>query len=182
MQKSLMPPKQVKSADDFQTPAIALKPLLPYLKREWIILECAEGKGNLTKALRKWGFNVIGTDILTGTDFLTDKIDRFDCIVTNPPYSKKEEFITRCYTLGKPFALLMPLTTLEGQKRQALFKKYGLQLILLNRRINFEKIGNVSGSWFATCWITWKLNLPRDITFATIPFSSKDRNILENFS
>lgn len=178
MQKTLMPPKSVKSADDFQTPPTALTPLLPYLKKEWLILECAEGKGNLTKALREKGFNVIGTDILTGTDFLIDKIDKFDCIITNPPYSKKEEFITRCYTLGKPFALLMPLTALEGQKRQALYKKYGLQIILLNRRINFETpSGNGSGSWFATSWFTWGLNLPKDIVYSSIPTLSKDKNM-----
>ena len=39
---------------------------------------------------------------------------QFDCIITNPPFSLKQEFLQRCYELGKPFALLLPLTTFES--------------------------------------------------------------------
>ena len=179
MENSQMPPKKQGSPDDFQTPAEALEVLLPYLKKEWIIWECAEGKGNLTRELKEKGFGVIGSDILNGVDFLFDSdgiAQQSSCIITNPPYSKKEEFIERCYQLGKPFALLMPLTALEGQKRQAYYQKYGMQLILLNRRINFETpSGNGGGSWFATAWFTFGLNLPKDIMFAQLPPRLKRR-------
>ena len=50
-------------SDDFQTPPEALKPLLPYLKKEWIIWECAAGKRYLVKSLMENDFNVIDTDI-----------------------------------------------------------------------------------------------------------------------
>ena len=166
---------QTKSADDFQTPVSALKPLIPYLKKEWTIWECASGKGNLSKALGDNGFKHISTDIIykdedyppfTNVNFLTEKttID-FDCIVTNPPYSKKGEFIRRCYELGKPFALLMPLTILETKKRQDMFRQNGIEILLLEKRINFETpSGKGSGSWFATAWFCWKL-LPKQIVF-----------------
>jgi len=162
-----MPPLSKKYSDDFQTPPYAIKPLLPYLKKEWIIWEPACGKGNLVKALEMHGFKVIGTDILQGYDFLKWKPEKFDCIVTNPPYSKRYEFIERAYELGKPWAMLMPLTTLEG-KRQRLFEKYGIQLLLLNKRINFETPnGKGSGAWFPVAWFCWKL-LPKDIVFGKL--------------
>jgi len=121
--------------DNFQTPKIALDFLLPYLKREWIIWECAWGKGNLFNFLKSEGFDVIGSD--KDFDFL-NSYKECDCIVTNPPYSIKDKFLARCYELEKPFALLMPLTALEGKKRGKLYKKYGIQLLIPNKRINFE--------------------------------------------
>jgi hypothetical protein len=165
----MQPPMKQGNSDDFQTPPIALNPLLPYLKKEWLIWECAEGRGNLTKALKQKGFNVIGTDILQGYDFLNWFPEKFDCIITNPPYSLKQKFIERCYKLNKPFALLLPLTALETLKRQSLFKKWGLELILFDKRINFETpSGKGSGSWFASAWFTNWLNIGRQLTFVKL--------------
>jgi len=60
----------------------------------------------------------------------------------------------------------LPLTALESEKRQKLFREYGLQLIIPNKRINFETPSKKgSGSWFATAWFTWGLNLPKDLMF-----------------
>ena len=134
----MKPPMKQGASDDFQTPPEALYPLLPYLKKDWTIWECACGKGNLSDFLKEQGYNVIATDILTGHDFLKWKPEKFDCIVTNPPYSLKQQFLERCYELKKPFALLLPLTTFETAKRQRLFKKYGVQVIFFDKRINFE--------------------------------------------
>jgi len=161
------PPLSRKYSDDFQTPPVALKPLIPFLKKDWIIWEPAEGRGNLTKALRELGFKVIGTDIKSGHDFLKWQPEKFDCIVTNPPYTLRYEFIKRCYELGKPWAMLMTLTTLEG-RRQELFEKYGIELLLLNKRVNFETpSGKGSGAWFPVAWFCWKL-LPKQIVFGKL--------------
>lgn len=168
MRSKKQPPMSKVSADDFQTPTEALNPLILYLKDKRTIWECASGKGNLSSELRKNGFFVIGTDILNGHDFLEWEPDDFDCIVTNPPYSLKEEFIKRCYELGRPFALLLPLTALESEKRQK-FWRQGLQLIIPNKRFNFETpSGNGSGSWFASAWFTHGLDLPNDINFVDL--------------
>lgn len=92
--------------------------------------------------------------------------EHFDCVITNPPYAKKQQFLERAYELGRPFALLLPLTTLETGKRQNLFKKHGVQIILFPKRINFQTpSGGGSGSWFATMWVTWQLNLPEQLNF-----------------
>ena len=125
MRSKKQPPMKQGSSDDFQTPKEALLPLIPFLKKEWTIWECAEGKGNLIKGFKEFGFNVVGSDILSGTDFLKFNLTKPkpDCIITNPPFSLKQEFLQRCYELKKPFALLLPLTTFETVKRQNLFKK-----------------------------------------------------------
>lgn len=171
----MKPPLKAGNADDFQTPKEALYPLIPYLKKDWIIWECACGKGNLVKGLEEFGFETVGTDIEyynDGTiafDFLTSKPVTWDCIITNPPYSIKEKFLERCYELKTPFALLLPLTTFESKKRQSLFKKYGVQVIFFDKRINFETpSGNGSGAWFATAWFTNWLNLPKDLNFVRL--------------
>jgi len=152
--------------DNFQTPKEAIDVLIPFLKKNWIIWECAWGKGNLFRFLNEKGFDVIGSD--RELDFLTNQKE-CDCIITNPPYSIKDKFLERCYNLKKPFALLMPLTALEGKKRGSLYRKHGIQLIIPNKRINFETpSGKGSSSWFQTAWFCWNLNLPKDMMFVDL--------------
>lgn len=165
----MKPPLHGFASDDFQTPPEALIPLLPYLHENWLIWECAEGKGYLSRELRVNGYSVIGSDILTGQDFLLWMPEHFDCIVTNPPYSLKHKFLIRCYQLGKPFALLLPLTTLETRTRQQLFKQYGVEIILFDKRINFYvPSGKESKSWFATAWFTWGLGIGEQLNFISL--------------
>ena len=159
--------------DEIYTPNYALDPLIPFIKRNWIIWECAWGQGALATHLKERGFNVVGHK---EDNFLGELVfNEFDCIITNPPYSKKDKFIERCFEIGKPFALLMPLTALEGIKRGSLFKKYGLQLIVPNRRINFITPNGGKSSWFATAWFCFGLNLPKDLMFVELNNKFKSR-------
>lgn len=155
-------------SDEFGTPKIAINCLLPYLKEFKLVWECAWGKGSLAKHLEEEGFEVIGNK---SEDFLKTKVDmeNYDIIVTNPPYSIKDKFLEHCFKGGRPFALLMPLTALEGKKRGALYRKYGIQLIIPNKRINFiTPSGKGSGAWFQVIWFCYKLNLPKDLNFVDL--------------
>ncbi len=155
-------------SDQFQTPPEALNVLIPFLrlnkfKRIW---ECAWGKGNLARDLRRNGFDVKGN---SKWNFLERADMDYDCIVTNPPYSIKDKFLEKCYKLNLPFALLMPLTALEGKKRGGFYRKHGIQLIIPNKRINFiTPSGKGSGAWFQVAWYCWKLNLPKDLMFVEL--------------
>lgn len=162
--------------DNFQTPASALDPLWEHIPDmsargdAYTVWEPACGKGNLVKAIRGRGLNCITTDIERGQDFLTwDPSawnERWDAIITNPPYSIKDAWLARCYELGKPFALLLPLTALEGQKRQALYRRHGLQVILMPKRVNFQTPNDRgSSAWFATGWFCGFMGLPSDLLF-----------------
>lgn len=151
-----------------QTPPKAIDILAPYINPGWLIWECACGKGNLVKRLEELDFTVVGSD--AEIDFIYDKpLPGVDCIITNPPYNVKDKFIYRCYELGKPFALLLPLTALESERRQSLYRRHGIELLIPNKRFNFETpSGQGSGSWFATAWFTWGLDLPDQLTFVEI--------------
>jgi len=154
--------------DEIYTPSYALNPLLPYLKKEQMIWDCAFGSGKLAEHFNKFGFNVVGN---VNYDFLredSDKIANFDIIITNPPYSLKDKFLKRAFEIGKPFAYLLPLTALEGIKRGELYNKYGIQLIIPNRRINFIMPNKQGGSWFQVAWFCYKMNLPKDLMFVEL--------------
>jgi len=153
--------------DELYTPEEAIMPLLPYLPKGKVYWEPTDfGGSNITKVLKGNGYQVISTHINQGFDFLKDEPDfEFDVIITNPPYSLKDEFLERAYELGKPFAFLLPITTLEGKRRGELFRKYGIQVLVLDKRINF--MNSKKNVWFNTSWFCWKL-LPRDLMFAQV--------------
>ena len=180
----MQPPMKQGNSNDFQTPPEALEPLMQFLKKDWTIWECACGKGNLVNELERLEFKVFGSDLITETpnqlDFLTQEPpSEYDCIITNPPFSLKKEFLERVYQLKKPFAFLLPLTTFETASRQDLFKKFGVEVIMFDKRINFETPnGKGSGSWFATMWVTWKLNLPNQINFVKLSRGNENLKLL----
>lgn len=159
MKQALINYIKKEKKDDIFTPEYAVIPLLKYLPSNNItIWECCDpGNSNITKILKEKGYKVISTDIKTGFDFLKDKPTfEFDMIVTNPPYSLKNVFLKKCYEYGKPFALLLPLTTLEGIERGKMFKKNGINVIVLNKRINF--VNQKKNNWFNTSWFIWEPN------------------------
>jgi len=169
----MKPPSRNGSPDDFQTPPEALQPLLPYIDTGWVVWECASGECLLSCELMRLGYEVVSSDTLysPNQDFLSWQPDKWDCIVTNPPFSLKQQFLERSYSLGKPFALLLPLTTFETGKRQRLFRNNGVEVIFFDRRINFvtpNKV-NKSSAWFATAWFTWGLGIGQPLTFVELP-------------
>lgn len=146
--------------DRCYTPSYALDPLLSKLKKDWTIWEPANGQGHISRVLAAHGFNVVMSEIRDGQNFFTYQPEYFDCIVTNPPYSIKAEWLARCYQLGKPFALLIPVETVGAQGCQKLMERYGAEFNWLNRRVNFimPNIGaNGSAAQFPVFWLTWKI-------------------------
>lgn len=162
-----------KGMDACQTPAYAIDPILPYLRQFDYLWEPAAGEKYLVEAMYDASFKteqIIISDILTGDNFFDFEPDRWDCIFTNPPFSIKFKWLNRCYELGKPFALLMPVETLGTQTAQHLFRDYGMELILLDKRIDFKMPvkGWEGSAQFPTAWYTWGLGIGSDITYATI--------------
>lgn len=151
MKQAMINYMQNEKNDELYTPNEAIYPILKYLDKDKIYWECTDfGDSNITKVLVENGFKVIATR-KEKFDFLKDDpLFKFDVIITNPPYSIKDKFIKRCYELNKPFLLLLPLTALEGKERNKLYKEKGIELIVLNKRINFMK--NKNNVWFNTSW------------------------------
>lgn len=152
--------------DELYTPENAVVPLLKYLSQNSIIWECAEKEtedGNITKVLRENRFKVITTSIHNGYDFLNCELpEGINCIITNPPFSLKNEFLKRCYEIGLPFTLLLPIQALDTKQRFELFIKYGIDLIIFDKRVNY--IGSNGSPPFASAWFTNKI-LPQKLIF-----------------
>jgi len=151
--------------DDCQTPGYALDPVHKWLLKDSkniTIWECASGDGLIVNNLRERGFyNIIHTDIKTGFDFLTEEPDfDFGCIITNPPYSLKFDWIERCYELNKPWALLLPVETIGAAKAQKSFSSCVLDIgiIYMSKRVNFKmpnKGYDGGGAQFPVAWYVW---------------------------
>ncbi len=152
--------KTTAARDDYKTPEEIIYPILNFIDKDNIIWECTSVKdGNIAKILKLNGFKVVETHIDEGFNFLTDKPDfNFDIIITNPPFSLKTEFIARCYKIGKPFMLLLPVTAIEGTARQKLYAQYGINLLLFNRRVNYIRKEAKTGSWFGSAWFCWNID------------------------
>lgn len=160
--------------DRCYTPPYALDPLLPYLDPNLVVWEPAAGDGRLAATMRLCGFHVMESEIQRDPKqnfFHYQPAVCWDIQITNPPYSIKDQWIKRSYGLGRPFALLMPLETLGGEKYNSWFERYGMELIIVNPRINFymPNAGYTGGgAQFPTAWFTWGLEIGRDITYAKI--------------
>ena len=170
MKKALINYIKKEKFDDIYTPSYAIKPLLKYIPRNITVWECCDfGKSEITRLLKEHGCEVISTDKEENFfEYIPDK--HFDMIITNPPYSLKDEFIKKCYEWGKPFALLLPITSLEGKFRGSLFRKYGIEVMVFDGRVQFmenmvENYGKKkSGNWFNTSWFYWNV-LPKQLIF-----------------
>jgi hypothetical protein len=148
-----------KGYDACQSPPYAIDPLAPYLRSSWKIWEPARGDGYLIDGLKYHGLtNIIESEILNGQNFFSYEPKSWDCQVTNPPYSIKYKWLKRSYELGKPFALLLPVETLGAATAQKMFREYSIEVILLNKRINFKmpnKGWDGGGAQFPVAWFTW---------------------------
>lgn len=160
--------------DECYTPENALYPLLQFIRKEQLIWDCAFGTGRLAHHFNTLGFNVVGLMDLDFFNKESDSVFKFDIIITNPPYSLKDKFLERAFEIDKPFAFLLPLTTLEGIKRSKMFRDKEIQMIIPNRRINFEIPSGKKSSWFATAWFCYKMNLPKQLNFVELEDSPKN--------
>ena len=157
--------------DACQTPAYAVDPLLPYIPERWLIWEPASGEDMMVEAFYDAGRKVVSSDIITGKNFFKWQPKKWNCQITNPPYSIKYDWLERSYALGKPFALLLPVETLGAKTAQLMFDKHGIEIILLDKRVNFKmpnKGWDGSGAQFPVAWFTWKFKLGAQIVFAQI--------------
>ena len=149
-------------SDECYTPREAIKPLLPYLKKGVRYYDCTSGvSGNIVETLR-------GSGLLCGyshgRDFLTDTYGSYDAVITNPPYSSKDKFIAKCYSIGKPFALLLPVSSIQGVVRNKLFRENGLELLILDRCVDFTGKGSPH---FGVAWFCHNI-LPKELCYGIV--------------
>lgn len=150
------PNKKRNAMDFYPTPrevtvALLEQIALPFGTKIW---EPACGQNNMVDVIREYGYDVIGTDIQWGVDFLTANLPedvRF--IMTNPPFSIADKFIERCIEHRRSFALLLKSQYWHAKKRTKLFRDYTPDLILpLTWRPDFTGQGS---SLIDVMWCVW---------------------------
>lgn len=143
------------------------------------ILEPCVGEGHISNAINEFYKNkreIIGVDLVDRgypntivTDFLNwDTKNKYDAIVTNPPYSLAMEFVEKGMSLLKDdgqMAMFLKIQFLEGQKREQLFEKYPPKYIYVfrNRMATWnngqELDPNTNKKWATTmchAWFVWE--------------------------
>ena len=181
-------PKNDRADNDFYAtdPKAVHKLLLKYSINGSEILEQCIGNGNIANAIKDFynnkGLNITGVDIVDRGypntivhDYLTWKTDKkFDCIITNPPYSLAKEFVEKSMTLlnddydedGYPngqLIMFLKIQFLEGAKRKELFEKYPPKYIYVFRNRmatwnNGEPLDPNGKRWATTmchAWFIW---------------------------
>ena len=125
--------------------------LIPYGAKVW---EPACGEGHIVMVMEKHGRPCHGTDIQTGTDFLTAEFPLgADWIVTNPPFSLADQFIEKAASFCVPFALLLKAHYWNSKKRKCLFDNFTPNYIFpLTWRPDFTGKG---GAMIDMCWNVW---------------------------
>ena len=154
--------------DDYMTPKYAWEHIQHLIPKDKVIWEPFYGDGKSGEYLTSLGFQVIHEDI----DFFQN--NKGEIIVSNPPFSKSKEVLTRLKELGKPFIVIMPCSKVCSQYTRDLFKDAAepLQLIIPRKRIHFLKQVNgvVPDGWKNACnfdcfYYCWRMNLPEDIVW-----------------
>ena len=168
--KGYLTAKTDKASDEYYTPPEAVKPILKYIDMKgypltvWCPFDTEESQ--FVKLIHAAGHKVIASHIDNGENFFYYEPDEYDLIVSNPPFSIKDDILKRLSELGKPYAILLPLPALQGQKRFSYLKD--CQALIFDKRINFytdeAQTKRDTGVSFASIYIC-KDFLPRDLIF-----------------
>jgi len=154
--------------DDYDTPLYVWKMLLDYLDlgKNTIIYDPFYNNGKSKSYLGKLGYNNV---IHENTDFFQnyDKYE-YDIIISNPPYSIKQNILKVLHQLDKPFVLIVPTAIISKLYVKNIFGDDidKIQYIVPNRRLQFEINGyNQKRIPFDTIFFCYKLQLHKDIIY-----------------
>ena len=112
--------------DDYMTPKSAWENIQHLIPKDKVIWEPFYGDGTSGTHLRELGFEVIHEPI----DFFEN--DLGDIIVSNPPFSKSKEVMSRLKKLDKPFIMILPCSKINTYYVRENYKNTELQLSLIH--------------------------------------------------
>ena len=151
--------------DDYYTQQITWQQIDRFIPKDLVIWEAFYGDGLSADYLRELGCKeVIHQDI----DFF--KYDCGDCVISNPPFTKKKEILSRLKELNKPFILIMPILVISAKYFRELFPSGEIQIIIPKTRIYFQK--KVDGvrekptrPSFDSIYYCWRMGFEHDINY-----------------
>ncbi len=159
--------------DEYYTPLYAITPITKYIPPKSIIWCPFDTQESLfVKLLTNLGHMVINSHIDTSGNFFNMEIPECDYIISNPPYSLKNEVFKKLFEIGKPFAMLVGVVGLfESQLRFNMFKDNEFEIMYFNKRVDYfkdfdEKKPSKSPP-FSSVYLCSKI-LPKQIVFEEI--------------
>lgn len=165
--------------DYYATPFEATQAILDREILIGSILEPAAGEGHISTVLRDYYPNsmIVSTDIVQradlfdcgiigGIDFLEEKYtDKFDNVITNPPFSLAQEFVEKSLMVSNHKVIMFAkIQFLEGVKRKKLFENSPLKRVYvfskrvapLNNGKPFDENGKPWSSTMCFAWFVWE--------------------------
>lgn len=142
-----------RAYDVYETPEWAIDALLKVLPIDYTLkyMEPCRGSGRIYDNLpigSAWG------EIRQGVDYLKTEYNPVDIIITNPPYSLAQEFVTKALREADVVIMLLRLGFLESMKRWQWWQDNPLcSLMVLSKRPSFTDDGKTDGSGYA--WFIW---------------------------
>lgn len=165
--------RQKAKSDEWYTPRSAVEVIVPYLKNFktiWCPFDTSES--NYVKVLEENGFNVIHTHIDDGQDFFEETVPECDAIISNPPYSIKDDVIERLFSFNKPFAMLMNVSSLFDSKRRfEFYQQNPVNLLYIYPRVRFfndERGLSTSSPTYQSAYVCYGI-LDHQIELAKLP-------------
>lgn len=157
---------QTDSGNECYTPYFAVDPILKYIPKDKIIwCPFDEEWSAFYQTLKMGGWKVVRSSLSEGKDFFEYEPDEWNIIISNPPFNVKDRVLERLYSFNKPFAVILPMNSLQGKTRYKYFS-HGIQLLAFDSRIPFHNPDNMEkytkGSPFASAYFCRDL-LPRDL-------------------
>lgn len=158
--------------DEFYTPKILVRAILKYIPRDAIVW-CPFDRetSEFVTVLRQRGLKVVHSHISEGKDFFEYEPEKWDVIVSNPPYSLKKKVLERLYSFEKPFAVVLGLPILNYQEIGYFFyQRKGLQLLIVDKKVSFNgDTSSFNSSYFCRNF------LPNDLMFEHLPHNNTGR-------
>lgn len=129
--------------DECYTPEYGVTPILEYIPPGaivWCPFDTQES--NFVKLISATNA-VEASHITNGLDFYRYEPNRWDIMISNPPFSNKRQVFERALSFGKPIALLMSNTWLNDKFSKWVFFESGrrMQLLMFDKRIEFLNQG-----------------------------------------
>lgn len=155
--------------DEYLTPPEAVRIVLPYVqgKRIWCPFDDADSA--FVQVFEKAGLTVRHSTLSDGQDFFSYVPDEpFDCIVSNPPYSIRNQIFVRLFELQKPFMMLVNGSGIfDNRTRFDMFRKCGVELLVYKGRTAFirKSDGKAQSPMFQSLYLCHGM-LPERIVFA----------------
>jgi len=153
--------------DEWYTPYEAVYPILKYIKKgSTIWCPFDKNHSNYVRALKDYGFKVINShlDINDGDFFKFQPNEKYDYIISNPPFSLKDKIFKRLFDLDKPFMMIMNTNGIyDSANRWDMFNSHSHShsIMYIKGRVNYMEVQGEylrSSPPFQSAYICYKIS------------------------